>query len=90
MFRHDLESQIYSGGQRGVAIILSVEFSKYYKLIEYKPLLTLDRASNEEYDRFIELKLSFNVKTRFKEDFSKKKKKIIDNKPFSTFQFNIL
>ena len=50
--------------------------SCYYSItrILSKPLLTPNSVLNEEYGRFIGLQLSFEVKTRYKGDFSEKKK----------------
>ena len=56
MFHCGLESQACSRGQKGVAIILSPEISKFYKLSGSKPFLTPDSDINEEYRIFIRLK----------------------------------
>ena len=63
-------NQTCSRGQKGVAIILSPEISKFYKLSGSKPFLTPDSEINEEYGIFIRLKWSIEVKSRFKGVFS--------------------
>ena len=75
MFHHVLVSQNCGRFQKSLAIILSLEFLTFYKLSGYKPPITSNNELNEEYGRFIGLKLSIEVKPRFKGAFSKKKKK---------------
>ena len=74
IFYHCLESQSWSRDLKVVAIIHSPECSKIYKISGSKPLLTPNSTLNKEYGRFIGLKLSIEIKSRFKGDFSKKKK----------------
>ena len=55
VFHHGLKEQTCSRGQKGVAIILSPELTKFYNLSGSKPPVIPKIATNEEYGRFIGL-----------------------------------
>ena len=73
VFHHGLKEQTCSRGQKGVAIILSPELSKFYNLSRSKPPIIPKIATNEEYGRFIGLHFSITVKNKEKGAFRKKK-----------------
>ena len=71
MFYHGLKKQTSSRGQKGVAIILSPDFTNCYRLSGFKPLIIPDIDSSEEFRRFLGIKSSFKTKVYIKGAFRK-------------------
>lgn len=74
MFHHGLSSQKDNKRQKGVAIILSPEFTKAYYNSGFIPPIIPVNENNESFGRFKDLKLV--LREMKKEFFRKKSKKI--------------